>query len=323
MQLPSLQTTLRYLLLATLGQVLFGLGALVGYQRGYQQASFDASAPAEDESASVSVPVIESVADNGTLALQNVTSSSILHLADFLVVASHFKEDPTWLQKMTPYKHVIYTHRDVTVPKITHNLKGTHRVPNRGREATAYIKFILDQYDTLPPVVAFIHAHRKSWHQIDMVETLRHFLTVGDNSTWGYMSLNDATKPGGGVMKGWQSANVTKQTQPLTCYTEFSKGPNKEPRSNEYADLRKFWAVLYGQYLGPMPERIYQDCCAQFAVTRGAIRRWPKRFYQGLYDWLLLVDIPSERSGRLFEHMWRLVFAGPDWQPNPDLTMPC
>eukprot|EP00959_Pyramimonas_sp_CCMP1952_P179586 3754679-Pyramimonas_sp.AAC.1 len=49
-------------------------------------------------------------------------------LIDYRFVA---QEDVLWLQKLTPYKHVVYTHRDgMTVQKLSEksNLKGTHRV---------------------------------------------------------------------------------------------------------------------------------------------------------------------------------------------------
>lgn len=45
-----------------------------------------------------------------------------------------------------------------------------------------------------------------------MTETLR-FLDQAPK--WGYMSLNDATKGGGGFKKGWKSGNITRQTQKL------------------------------------------------------------------------------------------------------------
>ena len=68
-----------------------------------------------------------------------------------------------------------------------------------------------------------------------MVETLNYLPEV---TKWGYMSLNDATKMGGGFKKKWKSNNITQQTQKLVCYTENTKGPNKIHRRNTYEDIR-------------------------------------------------------------------------------------
>eukprot|EP00240_Pyramimonas_obovata_P014719 CAMPEP_0118955596 /NCGR_PEP_ID=MMETSP1169-20130426/60240_1 /TAXON_ID=36882 /ORGANISM="Pyramimonas obovata, Strain CCMP722" /LENGTH=218 /DNA_ID=CAMNT_0006903481 /DNA_START=92 /DNA_END=745 /DNA_ORIENTATION=- len=218
MTLLSLQAIWRFLFLATFGQVLFGLGAHFGYHRGYQQGLDSANPDFELNSAQSGV---DAVKVNVTLNLDSTAPTEDLEqpikVTDVLVVAAHYQEDVMWLQKVTPYKHVVYTHREMTVRKENSNLKGTHRVPNKGREASAYLKYIVDSYSNLPPIIAFIHGHRSSWHHKDMADTLQY---VGNAPRWTYMSLNDATKGGGGFKKGWRTSNVTFQTQRLACYVE-------------------------------------------------------------------------------------------------------
>eukprot|EP00959_Pyramimonas_sp_CCMP1952_P385710 8083410-Pyramimonas_sp.AAC.1 len=55
----------------------------------------------------------------------------------------------------------------------------------------------------------------------------------------------------------------------------------------------KVWPMIFEKHLGTMPQRIYADCCAQFAVTKAAVLRHPRDFYLACYDWLMLSDIPS------------------------------
>eukprot|EP00241_Pyramimonas_parkeae_P005233 CAMPEP_0114233206 /NCGR_PEP_ID=MMETSP0058-20121206/5032_1 /TAXON_ID=36894 /ORGANISM="Pyramimonas parkeae, CCMP726" /LENGTH=343 /DNA_ID=CAMNT_0001344763 /DNA_START=127 /DNA_END=1158 /DNA_ORIENTATION=+ len=337
----------QYLILATLAHILFSIGVHLGYHQGFRRGQEEAVLLAEKNrlkkqtlgkpkqgyiSANVtkkppSLPMenltgVEVVAEAGaTLKVFRAKDWTNLTTKDYMIVVSHYKEDPTWLQKLVPYPHVVYSHnKDPDIPKFMNNLRDVVKVPNMGREASSYLKYILDHYEELPPVVAFIHAHRSSWHQIDMTETLR-FLDQAPK--WGYMSLNDATKGGGGFKKGWKSGNITRQTQKLACYTEEAKGPNKVHRKNTYDDIRKAWPRIFAKHLGNIPERIYNDCCAQFAVTREHITMLPKKFYQTCYDWLDTVAIPSERSGRVFEQMWRYIFVEPGYAINEANALQC
>jgi hypothetical protein len=62
----------------------------------------------------------------------------------------------TWLDAQ-PYRYVPITYGQ---PEGTPN-----NVPfDKGREASAYLRYILDYWDDLPPRVIFIHDHDKSWH---------------------------------------------------------------------------------------------------------------------------------------------------------------
>ena len=74
-----------------------------------------------------------------------------------VVVAATFNEDMAWL-KQQPYPYVVMT-KDPALGDVRHN------VPfNKGDEADCFIKFILDNYDDLPPRMYFIHAHEIGRH---------------------------------------------------------------------------------------------------------------------------------------------------------------
>ena len=61
---------------------------------------------------------------------------------------------------LTSWQHAIYTVDNTSLP--------LHTDANKGREANAYLSYILHNYDNLPLTVAFIHPHRDgypaAWH---------------------------------------------------------------------------------------------------------------------------------------------------------------
>lgn len=229
-----------------------------------------------------------------------------------MIVAAQFEEDVHWLQECVPYPHIIYTHNPHAPPLRIRakTIQGVVSVrPNAGREASLYLKYILDNYEDLRPVTAFIHAHRAAWHHRDMVHTLRY---VHEAPRWGYMRLNDATEAGGSHLDPtWAADDVSMQSQPMDCYSESAQGLNAENRRLTYADISRVWRRVFEEHLGPLPEVIHHDCCAQFAVTREVILNRPKAFYTKCYNWLMgdANGLPSERSARVFEQMWHTIFS--------------
>ena len=61
---------------------------------------------------------------------------------------------------LSRWQHAIYT-----VDNTSHLL---HTDANKGREANAYLSYILRNYESLPSIVAFVHPHRDgypaAWH---------------------------------------------------------------------------------------------------------------------------------------------------------------
>jgi hypothetical protein len=43
-----------------------------------------------------------------------------------------------------------------------------HLNRNIGGEASAFLKFLIDYYDKLPPHMVFLHSHRWAYHQEDI-----------------------------------------------------------------------------------------------------------------------------------------------------------
>jgi hypothetical protein len=83
------------------------------------------------------------------------------------IVVAYHSEDLSWLPlyfpDLTPF---VYASNDTFAPH--------HQVHPLGKEAGAFLSFILDYYDNLPDLMVFIHAHRIAYHtwNKDMVNAL-------------------------------------------------------------------------------------------------------------------------------------------------------
>jgi len=195
-----------------------------------------------------------------------------------VVIASH-QEDLSWVCELGKKKipHIVYT-RD----KLDNKYNAS---PNKGKENAVFIKFIIDHYDKLPSMTAFVHGHKSSWHMNDVVPVLT-------NLRWNehpYMDLN---------YKHWQSSH------PQDLYG--------------YALIKSEWNNLFLEFFGDMPPIFFHYCCGQFAVSKERILLRPKKFYQRAYDWIINEPVYSERA-KLFEYTWSYIFGEPhNRKPYPN-----
>ena len=90
-------------------------------------------------------------------ALEGSTRTSI---SKILVVASICSENTSWLQAyLSSWSQLIYVVNDLQAPL---------QVPqNKGREWSAYLSYIIDNYDNLPDISVFLHGNRYQWHNED------------------------------------------------------------------------------------------------------------------------------------------------------------
>ena len=84
---------------------------------------------------------------------------------DIVLVMSHYKEDTSWTARQ-PYDYVVRSQCCLELgPKLEPDWN-TQLGFQRGTESTAYLSFIVDNYDQLPKHMVFMHAHDVGWHQI-------------------------------------------------------------------------------------------------------------------------------------------------------------
>ena len=206
----------------------------------------------------------------------------------FVVVVSKYKEDTEWLKKLN-HPYVVYTKNENDTSRYNMN-------KNKGNEASVYLKYILDHWDSLPDHVAFIHAHESDWHHKEsMADKLNSFRERGD-----YINLNDTDCV----------TNIVKyEDGRIRIYFNDERTLSTEPEST--FDHMKTWYVntMEGHF-GKLREGalVTDTCCAQFIVSRQAIRRLPRKFYERHYNWLMTTDIENYTCSRFYEWTWKMIF---------------
>ena len=102
----------------------------------------------------------------------------------------------------------------------------------------------------------------------------------------------------------------------------YQKVDSEKP---EYADLARVWPKLFSAIAPKVPEVLLSWCCAQFVVTRAAVRARPRAFYEAIYEWLnnrdlVLGNVTSFISSRVLEQTWHMIFGMP---PAADILPVC
>jgi hypothetical protein len=187
------------------------------------------------------------------------------------IVVSYYNEDLEWLDK-SPWPIILVEHEG-SKPWTLRNVKERYVIHNHGREATAFLKYIIERYYTLPPHVAFIHGHESSWHQKGD-RPLLNLIQDANLSNYNYIPLNNH----------W----VTQLHPP------------------EVELLNKRWM----EYMPiDLPNNYQCHVCSQFIVSRDAIQHTSKNRYIELYDMVMRGD--SLQDAVIMEHIWHWLFGQP------------
>ena len=83
---------------------------------------------------------------------------------DIVIILAHYKEDTSWTARQ-PYDYVVKSQCCLELGADLNDWN-TQLGFQRGTETTAYLSFIIENYDQLPKHMVFMHAHDVGWHQI-------------------------------------------------------------------------------------------------------------------------------------------------------------
>ncbi|EMC94853.1 hypothetical protein BAUCODRAFT_149938 [Baudoinia panamericana UAMH 10762] len=208
-----------------------------------------------------------------------------------LVVARLKSESTAWIDEQLDdmlasglLSKAVYTVDDRSAP--------LHPPRNKGHEVMVYLSYIIDFYDDLADVNIFMHAHRYTWHNNELLNNdaslmVRH-LSPERVTRDGYMNLRCHWDPG---CPSWLHPGATE----------------KNPEKGEETLVADAWAELFP--FDPIPAVLSQPCCAQFAVSKERVLALPKQRYVGLRDWVLRTELSDYMSGRVFEYTWQFLFT--------------
>ncbi|CAF1102120.1 unnamed protein product [Rotaria sp. Silwood1] len=218
--------------------------------------------------------------ENFNKRLNSSNQTNITSQLSKTVVVSHFHENLDWLDLLVDdqISYVVYTR---SAEPLTHY----HRIAiNKGREAIVYLRYIVDHYSNLPSSIAFVQAHRTSWHQKDPSDIVIALRTLQWNK-YTYMPLTST-----------RTYNLYKQNS-----FDLQERVNYE-----------LWQAVLQKELGPSPiNGTYTYCCATFAVKREAILAHPTIFYSNIIDYILTSQHSDQLTGRTLEYTWHMIFGEP------------
>lgn len=189
------------------------------------------------------------------------------------IVSSHYGEDLEWLSK-SEWPVIVYSKN----PDSEH-FKG---LKNVGREATSYLKYIIDNYHDLPEYIAFIHGHEDAWHHGK--GNLLDLIKMAKIEEYDFISLN---------------------------FYYMDREQNDHERG-KLKIIRENWEKHFRPFLNrECPSTIRYDCCAQFVVSKKRILNNRLEAYEHWYD-LLLDEEDSSMSAFIFELLWHIIFGEAD-----------
>ncbi|KAJ5469817.1 hypothetical protein N7530_007174 [Penicillium desertorum] len=199
-----------------------------------------------------------------------------------IIVGKMSYEDTNWLEDHLPeWQHAVYMVDD---PEASLQVE-----QNKGKESSAYLQYILDNYDKLPEYMVFLHAHQYSGHvefwEQDNVLTVQR-LQLDYLRQVGYLNLRCDWDPG--------------------CPDEVQPFRQMAGRTTELA-FAGAWIRIFNNT--DVPEIVATPCCAQFAVTREQVLQRPRSDYESYHHWLMTTELDDETSGRVFEYIWHIIFG--------------
>ena len=203
---------------------------------------------------------------------------------ELVIVTAHYNEDLNWLLD-TEHPVVVCDKPGAAAMPFEPDAICSLRV-NRGREASSFLKFIVENYDGLPHFVAFVHGHETAWHQLlpfSLLEGIRR----AKKHQYQYINLNAAISS-------------------KTGHTTIPMG------HRGLIALQTHWDSLFRDIFNGMdfPTHLRFMCCAQFIVSRQAIRRHPRAVYQRLYDWVMDPANGDDWDlGAAMEFIWHMLFG--------------
>ena len=203
-----------------------------------------------------------------------------------LVISRLENDNISWIQDELPgIETAVYVANDPT--------STLHPPKNKGHEVIIYLTYLIDHYSSLPDTIIFMHAHRWTHHNIELLghdsaEMVRR-LSNDYVAHKGYVNMRCQWSPG---CLEWLHPDDTRETL----------------AKQEEVVLSRCWHEMFP--LEPIPKALGQGCCAQFAVSKDRVLSIPLSRFVFYRDWILRTPLSDYISGRIWEYLWQFLFTG-------------
>ena len=196
------------------------------------------------------------------------------------------EEEVAWIREEMPNTELaVYVANDSTAP--------LHSPKNKGHEVMVYLTYIIDNYAHLPDIAIFMHAHRWTHHNNDLLDhdalQMISMLSNSHVTREGYFNMRCQWDPG-----------CPEWLRPTNLRASLEK--------QEEAVLSRCWRELFP--FDPLPEFLAQACCSQFALSKERILSIPLSRFVFYRDWILKTPLSDYMSGRIWEYSWQYIFTG-------------
>ena len=195
-----------------------------------------------------------------------------------IVVSAHYNEDLSWIN-LVKYPVKVYSK----------TIKDENYIDfNKAQEAPSYLKYIIENYNSLPEYSIFVHGHLESYHQTDNIINLINNVKFEGS----VVNLN----------RDWR--------QTISIKDKFIDANLVHTDENDlrFYWLKQNWNDFIGEWL-PLPDLLSFISCAQFAVHKSCITQYPIEFWQQLFDFCKKTELENYVSSRLFEYTWYYIFS--------------
>ncbi|KAK4219627.1 hypothetical protein QBC37DRAFT_382384 [Rhypophila decipiens] len=193
----------------------------------------------------------------------------------------------------TNWTSYLYSTDDLSPPTIFKpNQHHLHTPLNKGRESLAYLSYIIAQYDSLPDISVFMHAHSSSWHDDQF--------GLDSRTSLSRLNLDRVVVQGYVNLRCWWDPGCPDHIHPFASETD-----DLVPEERIFRDA---WLDIFPWR--DIPPSISHTCCSQFALSKERIRAVRLSEYVRLRDWILGTDLEDSVSGRVFEYIWQVVWTG-------------
>ncbi len=209
------------------------------------------------------------------------------------IVVAHYKEDLGWLESIDGHNVIVY---DKNPDEVSVFPGATHiRLPNRGRESHTYLRYIVDNYYSLPDYVCFLQGDPIPHLAMSVQELSDKLHDMGE---YEYMCISK------------QSYNVMLHECQSNLHGSQYRLPLYETYKHIFGREHDNFTFSFG-------------AGAQFVVSGNLIRKNDISFYERALETSLLHIEPiklcdgqdkegliDEMVGHCFERLWRVIFLG-------------
>lgn len=213
-----------------------------------------------------------------------------MNLNNSIVIVSHHtkgrsketkeKRDIGWIGKFIRlgFHTLVYDHD----PPAQNSVNKLYSVDqNKGREASVYLKYIIDFYDSLQAYTVFIQDDEYSWHHHgSLVKLIKN--NIGEEIR--FKNLNNR------------------------CLSTIMN-------NDLYPTMVEYFKKCLKPFIGPIEK--YGDwtagykCCAQFIVHRDEVYKYPKKMYENMFKYMMNASDDEKAKGHMFEWTLHLLFDNP------------